>query len=126
MLYANNGIYWALQDWLAVRGEQGGPLFWSGHKSGRLYAGRRPSDRGLYFMFGRRATDANVLNLTPHDMRRSLSSDLLDAGVDIVTVSLILGHASVKTTARYDRRGERAKKAAAKTLTWTYKRAEEG
>ena len=37
----------------------------------------------------------------PHSMRHSTASHLLEAGVDIVTIKNILGHASLQTTQIY-------------------------
>ncbi|MCA9942428.1 MAG: tyrosine-type recombinase/integrase [Anaerolineales bacterium] len=109
----------ALHDWLAVRGEAAGPLFWG---LGNRNRGNRLTDQAVYTMLKKRAKLAGVKNLSPHDFRRTFVGDLLDAGADIVTVQKMAGHASPATTSRYDRRGQKARHQAASLLHIPYKK----
>jgi len=96
--------------WLAVRGADPGALFVAVNKSGRMASLKHMTPKTVYNMLSKRATEAGVKSFSPHDMRRTFVSDLLDAGADITTVSKMAGHANVTTTARYDRRPEDAKR----------------
>jgi len=112
----------AMADWLAVRGGTAGPLFVAINKGGRVILGQQMSSQAIFNILKKRGKLAGVGAFSPHDMRRSFISDLLDAGADIATVQKLAGHASVTTTARYDRRGEIAKKKAASLLHVPYTR----
>jgi len=130
--YLVNGAARAMGDWLAIRGELPGALFLPINKGGRLICTQRirKSDelepaqlttQAIYNMLAKRAIEAGVKDFSPHDMRRTFVSDLLDAGADIATVAKMAGHANVQTTARYDRRPEEAKRKAAGLLHVPYR-----
>lgn len=121
LVYPANGAMLALADWLTIRGDEPGALFWPIRKGGHVKQGRLTS-QAVYLILTVRAEQAGVKELSPHDFRRTFVSDLLDKGVDIVTVQKLAGHADVSTTARYDRRPERAKREAAQKLHVPYRR----
>lgn len=52
---------------------------------------------------------AGLDHFSPHDLRRTYTTDLFDTGSDLFTVQDLLGHKCSDTTRRYDRRGDKAK-----------------
>ncbi|EAA5207754.1 site-specific integrase [Salmonella enterica subsp. enterica serovar Glostrup] len=59
---------------------------------------------------------AGIARFTPHDMRRTFITRLLEQGVDINTVRQLAGHSDISTTTRYDCRGESMKISASKHI----------
>jgi integrase/recombinase XerD len=111
----------AFRAWLVRRGDAPGPVLYGVDKADRPNR-RRLSDRAVASILERLLKRAGVAECTPHDMRRSYISDLLDGGADISTVARLAGHDEVTTTQRYDRRGEQAKVRAVALLRVPFKR----
>jgi site-specific recombinase XerD len=111
----------ALEDWLKIRGKAPGPLFYPIRRGGHIEK-HRMTEQSVLYILQKRGKEAGVKAFSPHDIRRTFISDLLDAGADIATVQKLAGHAGVQTTARYDRRGELTKKQAAGKLHLPYNR----
>jgi site-specific recombinase XerD len=119
--WITGGAAIALDDWLAVRGSDPGPLFWHINKGGKQ-VNRRLTTQAVFHILRKRADAASVRPFSPHDLRRTFVSDLLDAGADIATVARMAGHANIQTTARYDRRSEETKRRAAGLLHVPYRK----
>jgi site-specific recombinase XerD len=118
--YLPTGGAQALGAWLIIRGKETGSLFYHVNKGGCVIP-KRITPQAVYNLLDKRAIQAGVKDFSPHDLRRTFVSDLLDSGADIVTVAKMAGHASVTTTARYDRRPEEAKRKAASLLHVPYR-----
>lgn len=112
----------AVERWMRVRGSDPGRLFVPVRKGGRVERVDRSgtprvmSGQAVLMILRRLAKRGGVSPFSPHDARRTFISDLLDAGADLSTVQQLAGHAQVTTTARYDRRGEHARRRAVELL----------
>jgi site-specific recombinase XerD len=112
---ANN----AVEDWLQVRMTFPGPLFVPINKASRLTY-RALTPQAVLSILRKRAEQAGIDPFSPHDLRRSFVTNLLEAGADIFVTQRLAGHSDPKTTQRYDRRGELAKRSAAQLLHMPY------
>lgn len=121
LVYLPTGACAIVEQWLAIRGNAPGPLLCPVLRWGQVNLRPMTSDAVLRIL-KRRGLEAGVDAFSAHDFRRTFCSDLLDAGVDIVTVQKLAGHTSPSVTAKYDRRGEEAKRRAVQNLEIPSKR----
>ena len=111
IVYLPIGAGRTLDDWIAIRGQYDGSILAPVSQTGRV-SPRGMTAHALVARLRRRCAQAKIERASPHDLRRTFVTGLLDAGADVIAVQHLAGHASVDTTARYDRRGERAKRQA--------------
>ena len=111
--FFNEGAEHYLKDWLAVRGPSDGPLYWRIKKGGNLCYGIGISAQAIYHILAKRCKKAKLeTTYAPHDLRRTLISNLLNQDIDLPLVSRIVGHSSPVVTAKYDKRPEEEMKRA--------------
>lgn len=91
----------ALENWLFIRGTMPGALFCPIHRAGALRP-RRLSTEAIARVVARRAQEAGIGELRPHDLRRAFATRMLETGADVLVVQRSLGHRSVTSTQIYD------------------------
>ena len=107
-IYLAKTVVSALKAWVRINGSCNGPLFSKISRAGN------PEDKplstaGLTSILTGLMESAGVDKFTPHDLRRTFITRLLEQNVDINTVRQLAGHSDISTTIRYDLRGEESK-----------------
>jgi integrase/recombinase XerC len=83
----------ALSAWFKVRGEA--EATFTNYQGGRL------STRGVQKMVDKYTVKAGLGKMSPHSLRHSCATHLLDGGADIREIQEILGHQSITSTQIY-------------------------
>ncbi|MBN1232809.1 MAG: tyrosine-type recombinase/integrase [Candidatus Coatesbacteria bacterium] len=81
-----------LEDYL--KNYEVGPLFVS-------QMGKRMSRFQAYVIMRNIAMKTSQTNVATHSLRKTFAQSLLDAGVDVETMRVLLGHSSISVTQRY-------------------------
>ena len=90
----------AIRRWL----DDGRPLLVGEQSAAALFLGRqgkRIDQRMVRRVVHACARDAGVPDISPHALRHSAATHMLDGGADLREVQELLGHSSLKTTQRY-------------------------
>ena len=83
----------AMSAWLEVRGKA--EAVFTNYQGGRL------STRGVQKMLDKYVAKTGLGKMTPHSLRHSCATHLLDGGADIREIQEILGHQSITSTQIY-------------------------
>ncbi|UEM38556.1 tyrosine-type recombinase/integrase [Pectobacterium aquaticum] len=116
-IHVADAVNKAIRAWLKIVGvkEAGDALFNRIQRNGKT--SRQPlTTTGLTGILAELQHRSGIARFTPHDMRRTFITRLLEQGVDINTVRQLAGHSDISTTTRYDCRGEAMKISASKRV----------
>ena len=106
----------AIRAWLKVSADEAdSALFRRIQRSGKV-ASQPLTTTGLTGILEQLQQTSGIARFTPHDMRRTFITRLLEQGVDINTVCQLAGHSDISTTTRYDYRDDCMKAKASQRL----------
>lgn len=86
-------------------------------KGGKVNSANSLTEDAIFKILRSRAKEFGLEAFAPHDLRRTYATRLFELGGDVNVVRQAMGHASILTTQRYDKRGEEALKQLSKRLS---------
>ena len=108
LVLCSDTVWEYLSKWLSYRENTpsvGIPnVFCVIYKGTHIDTSRPLSESAVYKMLRTRALESDVSTFTPHDLRRTFATRLFENGNDANTVRENMGHSSILTTQRYDKR----------------------
>ena len=118
IVYMPDWVKQAVSQWLTIRGTGRGPLFVRIARGGHIQLESPLSASFIYSLVRKTLASIGVEGVSPHDLRRTFITRLLEQNVDLNTARQMAGHADVSTTVVYDKRHEKVMKAAATNLVY--------
>lgn len=118
-VYCSNAVWQRVMRWKDLRVEADGveELFCSVSKGGKLNSAKSLTEDAIFKILRSRAKEFGLEIFAPHDLRRTYATRLFELGGDVNVVRQAMGHASILTTQRYDKRGEEAVKQLSKRVS---------
>ncbi|PHR81628.1 MAG: hypothetical protein COA59_15610 [Colwellia sp.] len=105
----------AINKWIEALKRKSGALFSSIYKNEKI-SNTRISSMGIASITNQIIDKVKIEHFTPHDLRRTFATTLLEVGADKIAVQKLMGHSSINTTIIYDRRGKHTQKIAIEML----------
>ena len=117
-VYCSDAVWQRVIRWKTIRDEADRveELFCSVSKGGKVNSTKCLTEDAIFKILRTRAREFGVEVFAPHDLRRTYATRLFELGGDVNVVRQALGHASILTTQRYDKRGEEAVKVLSKRI----------
>lgn len=118
-VYCSDAVWQRVMRWKDLRVETDGveELFCSVSKGGKLNSAKSLTEDAIFKILRSRAKEFGLEIFAPHDLRRTYATRLFELGGDVNVVRQAMGHASILTTQRYDKRGEEAVKQLSKRVS---------